>query len=315
MLTIKTKKIIGWISVFISILTACFWAFWGIIENFHEGWYYASFLKNIGLMFIQYLSPVIITIALTLIAIRHNKIGALSFIIIGGILSFLVNNAIISIPFIFLGVLYWFSDFSHKKWKYRLSLLLPLITLIIMGIEPVIRVSGRINDENFGIRTIEQNDVALVWSPQGLGWPDDGTDWFKADSICKYLTEDGLSIASQPQNIWRLPTVEEAVKSMQRHGVNCKGMLNSKGEPKYEVDPDKETPLWNPNSKVIYWWTKTEIDKNNAFIIVYDGKIWKRRKSFGPNYLGFRAVKEIATASNVYKSLDNRKLIQKEEAP
>ena len=291
MLKMKAKNLIGWISVSISILTACFWAYWGIIENFHEGWYYTSFLKNIGLMFIQYLSPMIITITLTLVSIRQSKIGALLFIFIGGLLSFLVNNAIISIPFIILGVLYWFSDFSQKKWKYRFSFLLPFVTIIIFGIEPAIRVNERINDENYGIQVIEQNNISLVWAPQGPGWPNDGTNWFKADSICKYLSEDGLSITSQPINIWRLPTVEEVVKSMQRHGVNCKGRLNLKGEPEYEIRPDKETPLWNPNSKVIYWWTETEIDKDNAYIIVYDGKIWKRKKNFGPNYLGFRAVK------------------------
>jgi len=293
MLKMKTKKVIGWIPVSISILIACFWAYWGIIENFHEGWYYTSFYKNIGLMLIQYLSPMIITITLTLISIRHNKIGAVLFIITGGVLSFLVNNIIISVPFIFLGILYWFNNFSEKKWKYRLSLLLPFLTLIIMGIEPIIRVSGRVNDKNFGFRIIKQNNIALIWAPQGPGWPENGTNWYKADSICKYLKEDGLSIDTLPQNIWRLPTVEEVAKSTKRHGSNCKGQLNSNGEPEYEIRPDKETPLWNPNSKVIYWWTKTEIDRNNAYMIVYDGKIWKRKKSFSANYLGYRAVKDL----------------------
>lgn len=288
----KIKILTGWIAISISILTACFWAFWGIIENFHEGWYYSSFSKNIVLMFIQYLSPMIITIFLTLISIRQNRIGAVLFFMIGGLLSFFVNNAIVSVPFMIIGLLYWFSDFTAKKWKYRLSLVLPLLTLIAFGIEPVIRVSGRVNDGNFGSRKIEQNNISLVWAPQGPGWPGGGTSWHKADSICNYLTEDGLAIASEPQYIWRLPTVEEAVRSMQRQGVNCQGRLNAKGEPEYDIRPDKETPLWNPNSKVIYWWTKTEIDENNAYIIVYDGKIWKRKKNFSPSHLGFRAVKE-----------------------
>ena len=94
----KIKNTIGWISVSFSIMLACMWAYWGIIENFHEGWYFDNFFQNIGLMFIQYLSPLIITIILTLISIRKNKIGALLFFIIGIIFSFLVNNLIISIP-------------------------------------------------------------------------------------------------------------------------------------------------------------------------------------------------------------------------
>ena len=288
----KSKVIIGWISFSLSLLTACFWAFWGIIENFHEGWYSPSFKQNILLMFFQYLAPMIITIALMLVSIWQHRIGALLFLIIGVFLSFYVNNAIVSVPFLIIGILFWFSDFSPKKWKYRLILILPFLTLIACGIEPIIRVSGRVNDGNFGSRTIEQNGVSLIWAPQGPGWPSDGTNWHKSDSICRHLTADGLSIATEPQNIWRLPTVEEVAKSMQRHGENCQGKIDSDGQPEYEIRPDKETPLWNPHSKVIYWWTKTEVDANNAYMIVYDGKIWKRRKNFSANYLGFRAVKE-----------------------
>lgn len=287
----KLKRIVGWITISISILTACFWAYWGIIENFHEGWYQPSFKQNIILMFFQYLAPVLISIALSLIAIFNNRVGSILFLIVGIALAFYVNNPIASAPFIILGSLLWLSDFTPKKWKYRLILLLPIVILLVFGIEPVIRVSGRINDGEFGVRKVEQNGISLIWAPKGVGWPDDGVSWYEADSICTYLKEDGLSMASVPQNIWRLPTVEEAVKSMQRHGANSKGSLNLKGQPEYDIRPDKETPLWNPYSKVIYWWTRTEIDNGNAYIIVYDGKIWERRKSFRANYLGFRAVK------------------------
>lgn len=292
----KAKRIIGWISISISILTACFWAYWGIIENFHEGWYQTTFKENLLLMFAQYLAPMIITVVLSLLAIFRHKIGALIFLALGIALAFFVNNPIASVPFILLGTLQWFSDFSPKKWKYRLILVLPFLTFILSGLEPVVRVSGRVNDGDFGSRTIEQNGISLIWAPQGPGWPANGTSWHKADSICRYLKEDGLSFASEPQHIWRLPTVEEAVKSMQRHGVNAQGYLNESGMPEYEVRPDKETPLWNIHSKVIYWWTNTEIDQDYAYIIVYDGKIWKRRKAFSANYLAFRAVKDYEPA-------------------
>jgi hypothetical protein len=288
---VNIKKVICWITISFSILTACFWAYWGIIENFHEGWYHISFKQKIMLMFIQYLAPVIITVTLSLIAIVNNRAGSIIFLIVGIALAYYVNNPIATVPFLILGALLWFSDFSPKKWKYRLILILPFITLVVFGIEPVIRVGGRINDGDFGARRIEQNNISLIWAPKGIGWPDDGVDWHKADSICTYMKEDGLSMANVPQNIWRLPTVEEAVKSMQRHGANSKGSLNLNGQPEYEIRPDKETPLWNPHSKVIYWWTKTEVDNKNAYIIVYNGKIWGRKKSFRANYLGFRAVK------------------------
>jgi hypothetical protein len=36
---VDKRQIAGWIAVSLSIVITCFWAFWGIIENFHEGWY------------------------------------------------------------------------------------------------------------------------------------------------------------------------------------------------------------------------------------------------------------------------------------
>ena len=58
-------QIVGWIGVGLSIIITCFWAFWGIIESFHEGWYYESLLANLGLTFVQYLSPMLIAPAVT----------------------------------------------------------------------------------------------------------------------------------------------------------------------------------------------------------------------------------------------------------
>ena len=85
-------------------------------------------------------------------------------------------------------------------------------------------------------------------------------------------------MTDQNQDIWRLPTVEEAVSSLTRRAS-------------YSLQPDKESPLWKVHSPVIYWWTATEIDEDRAYIIVYDGKVWPRSKDFGPDYLGFRCVK------------------------
>ena len=262
------RKHISWIAVSISILASCFWAFWGIIENFHEGWYFDSFLQNIGLMFLQYLSPMLILILLNLLSIRYHKLGAITFLVTGIFLYFFTGNLVLSIPFVIVTLLFWFGKTDNKKWQYRLALILPLLTLVVFSIEPIYRVSRRLNDKDFKAQIIEGNGITLVWAPQGPGWPDDGMDWYKADSICKYLEEDGSSLASEPQYIWRLPTVEEAVRSMQRHGENCMGFMNEKGKPEYQVKPDKETPLWNPNSKIIYWWTSTEIDSTYAYIIV-----------------------------------------------
>jgi len=140
---------------------------------------------------------------------------------------------------------------------------------------------------------VRGNDVELIWAPDGPGWPREGTDWFDARRVCQYLNEDGTSLSLTPQNIWRLPTVDEAVRSMARHRQNSRGVWEEDIlEAMYDTQPDKESPLWNIYSQVIYWWTATEVDKDRAYIIVYDGKVWPRSKDFGPDYLGFRCVKQ-----------------------
>ncbi|MCF6240493.1 MAG: hypothetical protein L3J74_04005 [Bacteroidales bacterium] len=291
----KRRRTLGNITFILLLILTSVWAFWGIIENFHEGWYYPTLWKNIGLMFLQYLSPCIILMSFTLISIKNHKVGALIFLLFGIIISFLVNrfNYFVILPFFIVAVLLWFSEFNNQKLKYRLIIFIPMGILLIFSVEPIYRVSHRLNDYDFSARIIKSNGVDLIWAPRGPAWPDDGLSWYEADSICKYLSEDGLTIAATPQNIWRLPTLEEAVRSMHRHGKNCMGKLNKQAQPVYKIEPDKETPLWNPNTKVIYWWTSTELDSNHAYIIVYNGNVWVRDKKNSPNYLGFRAVKEL----------------------
>jgi hypothetical protein len=87
--------------------------------------------------------------------------------------------------------------------------------------------------------------------------------------------------------------VDEAVRSMARHGENSGGVWDAEtAQATYNVKPDKEPPLWHMHTPVIYWWTSTEVDEERVHIIVYDGKVWPRSKSFGPAYLGFRCVKD-----------------------
>src|SRR5208282_5559612 len=173
---------------------------------------------------------------------------------------------------------------------------LPLLVVLAFGVEPAIRVAGRMDDGNRGLRLVEGNDLRLEWAPQGPGWPDEGVTWTKAKRRCQYLSANGSTLADTPQDVWRLPTVEEAVKSMARHGHNCGGVWDEElGKAFYVITPDKEAPLWNTRSKVIYWWTATELDEERAYMIVYDGKVWSRQKRFGPSYFSFRAVRDVIT--------------------
>ena len=76
-------------------------------------------------------------------------------------------------------------------------------------------------------RLVHGNGVDLIWAPDGPGWPRAGGNWYDAQQVCQYLGEDGLTPAPAPQHIWRLPTVDEAVRSMARHGQNSGGVWDA----------------------------------------------------------------------------------------
>ena len=292
------RQIVGWIAVALSLAITCLWAFWGIVENFHEGWYYESSLSNLGLMFVQYLSPMLLFMGITLVSVFWPRAGAgLHGILALGVAWFFevwTNPVPLLLipPLVGLGALYWYGRPQPRRVAASLALGLPLLTLAISGIGPAIRVSQRMDDGNLQARLVQGNGLALVWAPDGPGWPREGADWHDAQQACEYLSADGLTLAPVAQHIWRLPAVEEAVRSMARHGQNSGGVWAPvSAQATYQTRPDKESPLWNVHSQVIYWWTATEADQDHAYIIVYDGEVWPRAREFGPAYLGFRCVK------------------------
>lgn len=295
------KKIItGWVGVCITVLFASMWAYWGAFENFHEGWYSVSIWENIFMLLFQYIIFTIILVVLALIILKWKKIGLiLHFVLAGFCVWFFSGPAsiLIILPLIVMAFLYYFGEPYPKIWAYRLIVLIPLIVILTISIPQGIRISQRIDDGNFGMRIVEGNDVVLAWAPRGPGWPDKGVSWQEAREICKYLSDDGTTVMQDEQNIWRLPTVDEAVRSMMIHGENAGGVWRAKEEKAvYEQTPDKETPLWDVHSKVIYYWTADTLKNDNqqAFIVVYHGGIFGKRKTNAQNYLSFRAVKEVA---------------------
>jgi len=293
----KVRKILGWVAVGISTAVASLWAWWGISENFHEGWYYESIVQNLSLMFAQYLSIAIIFVLLTVVAIRWRRIGSaiLTIAAVGLVLFFsgfgVAASALIIPPLLIIGLLFWFGRPKPKRLAVMIVVIIPIIIIIGFGIPHGNRVSQRLNDGNLDARLVEGDTISLVWAPDGPGWPDQGVPWDEANDICQYLSEDGMIVEDVPQNIWRLPTVDELVRSMTLKGVNAGGIWDyENGKAIYEIKPDKETPLWNPYSQIIYYWTSTELNADRAYIVVYDGKVFIRNKA-GMGSLGFRAVK------------------------
>jgi hypothetical protein len=296
---LEKHQVVGWIAVGCSTVITCVWAFWGAVENFHEGWYQENLLSNLGLMLVQYLSPMLIFMGVTLVAISWPRVGSgLHFVfalLAAWFFQAFTNKGafLLVVPLIGIGVLYWFGRPQPRKVAISFAIGLPTLTLVASAVGPALRVSQRFDDGNLHARTVYGNGVDLVWAPHGPGWPRKGVDWYEAQRACQYLSDDGLTAVAGPQHIWRLPTVDEAVRSMARHGQNSEGQWSAEAaKATYKTTPDKESPLWNVHSEVIYWWTATEVDEERAYIIVYDGKVWPRAKQFGPAYLGYRCVKQ-----------------------
>jgi len=268
----RAARIIGWIAVLASTAITCFWAFWGIIENFHEGWHYESIWSNLAFMFVQYLSFMLAFSALASVSIAWPRVGAALHAGLGVLAVWFFGftgtiTRLVVVPLVLITLAYWFGRPQPRKWAFAVLIGTTVLTFIVSGAEPAWRilVVGRTNDGDFGARVVEGNGVTLVWAPEGPGWPREGIEWDEAVRRCRHLSEDGLSLADEPLDIWRLPTADEAVRSMHRHGKHCGGEWDGKSAfPKYDMKPDKETPLWNIHSHVIYWWTGTEIDSERA---------------------------------------------------
>ena len=295
----KRQLILGWIAVAIVIGIASFWAYWGGIENFHEGWYSKSIWENILMMLVQYWSLTLIFIIIGLIGIRF-PIASLPLCIVIGIAaaiflsgaSFSLLWIMIIIPLTGLGLLFFFGRAKPKKLAYVLVFALPIIILIVTSTIGLVKVSNRVDDGDYGQRTVETDSACLIWAPRGPGWPDDGVSYNEAKEIVAHLNEDGTDILNEKVNIWRLPTVEEAVTSQMLHGQDAGGKWDRQNEKAiYRFTPDKETPLWDPHSKVIYYWTDTIASEGRAYIIVYNGGVFSRSMEIHPDYQSFRAVK------------------------
>jgi hypothetical protein len=299
-MTERCRRRLGWTAVTLSSVAACFWAFWGIVENFHEGWHHPSLGMNLGMLLVHYLLPMWLFVATALTAIRWPRVGGGAHVAtaMGAAWFFRGASPAVLLPFIvgplfLMGVCYWLGRPRPRRWAAAAVTVLPLLTLVAAGIGPALRVAGRFDDGDRSARRITQNGLDLVWAPEGPGWPRVGVSWEEAKRCCRHLSEDGTTLAPTPQDVWRLPTADEAVRSMQRRGQNSGGSWDARNRrASYERTPDKESPLWDVHSPVIYWWTATEANDEEALIIVYDGRLWPRPRSARWGSLGFRAVKD-----------------------
>ena len=195
-----------------------------------------------------------------------------------------------------VGLLWWFGRPWPLKWAWAIAAGLPLLVLLIAGAEPAWRVTHRVDDGRTTERLVQGNGVALIWAPEGPGWVRDAQQacsWEMAQQLCAHLSADGVRLEAEPVNIWRLPTIDEAVRSLTRGGVNAGGVWDSAlCRAHYRVQPDKESPLWRVYAETIYWWTASEAAAGQAYRIVYNGGVYAMPKSQRYGTIGFRAVRQ-----------------------
>lgn len=290
------RQIAGWAALAVSTAIACFWAFWGSNENFHEGWYFTSIWQNLGLMLVQYLSPMLIVMLMSALALRWPRLALPLLLAAAVFVAWFFRRAhaaavFLVIPLVGLAVLFHFGRPEPRRWAWRCLIGLPLVTAIVCGAYPGWLAAHRFDDGNYGMRMVEGNGVTLVWAPQGPGWPESGVSWYQAMQNCANLTADGRALADSPQNVWRLPTVDEAVRSLVFRGRNAGGTWNAaRQHAQYQTMPDKDSPLWKVHSQVIYWWTSTEADARRAYYISNNGGVLEVPKRLGVGYLAYRCV-------------------------
>ncbi len=291
----------GWMAIAISTGFACLWAWWGCNENFHEGWYSPSIWKNIGLLIVQYLSPMLLVMLVSGAALAWPRLALPGMGIcaiaaawfFGRFHIFSAAVWLIAIPLVILGALYQFGHPEPRRWAWRCLIGLPLMTAIGSGAYPGWMAVHRFDDGNYGIRQISGNGVTLFWAPEGPGWPEKGVSWNTAMENCARLTADGRSLGNAPQNVWRLPTVDESVRSLVFRGENAGGSWDQGLQrAEFRHMPDKDSPLWKVHSKIIYWWTSTEADREHAYYITSNGYVHSVPKRIAPGYLAYRCVAE-----------------------
>lgn len=302
-------RIVGWTAVVICTLISGFWGFWGAVEGFHEGWWHGSLAGNL-FHYSLYLLPGLAVAATGVLSLHRPRIGMAMFGLMGVFVALWVlsgnfrvtsgNWPIVAtftaLP-VALGLMLLLGDPRPRRVSAWIMGGIPVLVIAVSGCQMAVGVLQRVDDGNRGTRIVHGNGVVLEWVGAGPGWERQGSvSWWEASRRCAYLSGDGRIICETPQNIWRLPTADELVRSLSLHGRNCGGIWDAAtGSARYRLRPDKESPLWDTNSQVTYYWTSTEKDKAHAYWVVYHGGVFALPKTHAPGNAGFRAVRAVRT--------------------
>jgi hypothetical protein len=293
----RGRRAAGWVAVGLSTGLSALWAVWGSIESFHEGWYYRETWRNVALMLGQYLPWMFVPMIAGLLALWRRPAGLVTHgaLAAGALWLFGVRSVggrLIAMPVLVLGLLYSYGRPQPLRWARRVLVVVPLLIAVVCGAYPAWRVFTRPSAVDASMRRIQGDGVDLIWAPAGPGWDDRGFSWFEATRRCAYLSADGAALSTAPQGHWRLPTVDEVVRTQRWRGASAGGAWDAAaGRVTYRKMPDKEAPLWHPYSQIIYWWTASDAGDGRAYRIAYNGYVLAVRKQYGADYTACRCVR------------------------
>jgi hypothetical protein len=217
-----------------------------------------------------------------------------------------------------------------RNHRYLLVAGVPVLALAALSAAKLPQLLSRLDDGLRGSRVIEGNGVTLVWAPQGPGWNATAVDghypsWnmlalygaspvgletkgegartdasaseMARTGLCAFLDGAGIALMAEPANLWRMPTADEIVRSLTRDGVNAGcAWVDSSPHAECRTPPDKETPLWAPDERPIYYLAADEYDSERARCVNYTGGVNRQPKA-ETGTAGFRCVKDRVPAA------------------
>lgn len=220
----------------------------------------------------------------------------------------------------------------RHPWS-AVTLMVVFLIILVSSINMLPILLTRYDDGDRSARRIHGNGVDLLWAPQGPGWNwqqpwggypswhsialyglepmglEDKTGYGQMENgwklatqedmqdynLCRYLSEDGLSLLETPLDYWRMPTTDEVVRSLVHDGENA-GCTWDGELLRTSLDcqqrPDKESPLWSTEFAPIYYWTADEFDELQAYFVSYNGMVNTTRKNGGNPRHSYRCVHE-----------------------
>jgi len=115
-----------------------------------------------------------------------------------------------------------------------------------------------------------------------------------ATNLCRYLGADGMTLMDEPQDVWLMPTTDEVVRSLGRHGRNagCEWDGEIRRQAPCDTLPDKESPLWATDHPAIYYWTADSYSEERGYFVAYNGTVNATYKPGGNPRHSYRCVRE-----------------------